>query len=141
MATAQSAAESTSKSLPAPESDPSPLVGPYLRKRRQVVASCLDAKQSTPRNFLKIGSDEQQRRALQSILSQTHTTSRMITRFLTSVKTTFSPFNPRSGKTARSFLSLLPPNARSNGMKIEVKMLPRAESEQPGTLALQFSEL
>ncbi|KAF2155814.1 hypothetical protein K461DRAFT_290803 [Myriangium duriaei CBS 260.36] len=64
----------------------------------------------------------------------------MISRFLTSVKTTFSPFNPRSGKTARSFLALLPPNARSSGMKIEVTMLPRTASTQPGTLSLQFKD-
>ncbi|GAM82687.1 hypothetical protein ANO11243_006700 [Dothideomycetidae sp. 11243] len=64
----------------------------------------------------------------------------MISRFLTSVKTSFSPFNPQSGKTARSFLALLPPNARSNGMKIEVKLLPRSASTQPGTLALKFKD-
>ncbi|KAI5205493.1 hypothetical protein E4T42_00375 [Aureobasidium subglaciale] len=62
----------------------------------------------------------------------------MITRFLTSVSTAFSPFNPKSGKTARNFLALLPPNARTT-MKIDVKQLPRADANKPGVLALKFS--
>ncbi|TKX27274.1 hypothetical protein C1H76_0568 [Elsinoe australis] len=64
----------------------------------------------------------------------------MITRYLTSVKTTFSAFNPRSGKTARSFLALLPPNARSAGMKIDVKMLPQSGAAQSGALTLTFKD-
>lgn len=64
--------------------------------------------------------------------------ARMITRFLTSVSTAFSPFNPKSGKTARNFLALLPPNARST-MKIDVKQLSRADADKPGLLALKFS--
>ncbi|KAK3077569.1 hypothetical protein LTS18_009888 [Coniosporium uncinatum] len=48
----------------------------------------------------------------------------MITKFLTSITTTFSPFALPSGRTARHFLAQLPPNARST-MKISVKMLPR----------------
>ncbi|KAK4944938.1 hypothetical protein LTR28_003456 [Elasticomyces elasticus] len=63
----------------------------------------------------------------------------MITRFLTSVSTTFSPFNPRSGKTARNFLALLPPNARTT-MKIDVKMLPKASAAQPSTLKVSFKD-
>jgi len=65
-------------------------------------------------------------------------TARMITRFLTSVSTAFSPFNPKSGKTARNFLALLPPNARST-MKIDVKQLPRTDANKPALLALKFS--
>jgi large subunit ribosomal protein L53 len=61
----------------------------------------------------------------------------MITRFLTEVRVTFNPFSARS-KPARLFLSLIPPNARSNGMKIESKMLPRA-SKDPASLAVKFS--
>ncbi|THV95053.1 hypothetical protein D6C86_00565 [Aureobasidium pullulans] len=64
---------------------------------------------------------------------------RMITRFLTSVSTAFSPFNPKSGKTARNFLALLPPNARST-MKIDVKQLSRADADKPGLLALKFKD-
>ncbi|PNS18015.1 hypothetical protein CAC42_3974 [Sphaceloma murrayae] len=64
----------------------------------------------------------------------------MITRYLTSVKTIFSPFNAKSGKTARSFLALLPPNARSAGMKIDVKMLPQSGASQPGVLNLTFKD-
>ncbi|KAJ9625054.1 39S ribosomal protein L44, mitochondrial [Taxawa tesnikishii (nom. ined.)] len=63
----------------------------------------------------------------------------MITRFLTSVTTSFSPFNPKSGKTARNFLALLPPNARQN-MKIDVKMLPKSGAAQPSLLALKFKD-
>ncbi|THX17480.1 hypothetical protein D6D13_00827 [Aureobasidium pullulans] len=65
--------------------------------------------------------------------------ARMITRFLTSVSTAFSPFNPKSGKTARNFLALLPPNARST-MKIDVKQLSRADANKPGLLALKFKD-
>lgn len=61
----------------------------------------------------------------------------MITRFLTDVRVTFNPFSLRS-KPARLFLSLIPPNARSDGMKIESKMLPRT-SKEPASLALKFS--
>ena len=62
----------------------------------------------------------------------------MITRFLTSVSTAFSPFNPKSGKTARNFLALLPPNARSS-MAINIKMLSKVEANKPCVLALKFS--
>ena len=63
----------------------------------------------------------------------------MITKYLTSITTTFSPFNARSGKTARNFLALLPPNARST-MAIDVKMLPKAQAAAPAFLALKFSK-
>lgn len=62
----------------------------------------------------------------------------MITRFLTSVTTAFAPFNPKAGKTARNFLAMLPPNARST-MAINVKMLPRTEANKPTILSLTFS--
>ncbi|OAL55709.1 hypothetical protein IQ07DRAFT_583155 [Pyrenochaeta sp. DS3sAY3a] len=62
----------------------------------------------------------------------------MITRFLTDVRVTFNPFNLRS-KPARLFLSLIPPNARLDGMKIESKMLPRT-SKEPARLALKFKD-
>jgi len=62
----------------------------------------------------------------------------MITRFLTEVRTTFSPFNPKSGKTARNFLALLPPNARQS-MKIDIKMMPKEDANKPSLLALKFS--
>jgi hypothetical protein len=61
----------------------------------------------------------------------------MITRFLTDVRVTFNPFSMRA-KPARLFLSLIPPNARMEGMKIESKMLPR-ESKDPASLAVKFS--
>ncbi|EAT88187.1 hypothetical protein HBI56_096760 [Parastagonospora nodorum] len=62
----------------------------------------------------------------------------MITRFLTDVRVTFNPFSLRS-KPARLFLSLIPPNARSDGMKIESKMLPRT-SKEPARLAVKFKD-
>jgi large subunit ribosomal protein L53 len=61
----------------------------------------------------------------------------MITRFLTDVRVTFNPFSPRS-KPARLFLSLIPSDARANGMKIEHKMLPRT-SKEIATLGVKFS--
>ncbi|KAM0167473.1 hypothetical protein ACHAQE_000366 [Botrytis cinerea] len=51
----------------------------------------------------------------------------MITRFITEVSTVFNPFSPKA-KTARLFLSVLPPNARQT-MKIDTKILPRASKE------------
>jgi hypothetical protein len=65
---------------------------------------------------------------------------KMLTKYLTSVTTAFSPFNPKSGKTARNFLAMLPPNARST-MAIDVKLLPQAQKSLPATLALKFSTL
>lgn len=62
----------------------------------------------------------------------------MHTKYLTSIKTTFSPFNARSGKTIRNFLALLPPNARST-MAIDIKMLPKAQAREPAVLELKFS--
>lgn len=64
----------------------------------------------------------------------------MLTKYLTGITTTFSPFNPRSGKTARNFLALLPPNARST-MSIDVKMLGQAGARAPATLGLKFSTI
>lgn len=62
----------------------------------------------------------------------------MLTKYLTNVNATFSPFNPRSGKTARNFLALLPPNARST-MSIDVKMLGQQDARKPAILGLKFS--
>ena len=64
----------------------------------------------------------------------------MLTKYITSVSAVFSPFNARSGKTARNFLALLPPNARST-MAIDVQMIGRNGSSQPASLALKFSML
>ena len=63
---------------------------------------------------------------------------KMLTKYITSVSASFSPFNARSGKTARNFLALLPPNARST-MAIDLKMGGRNASAQPASLALKFS--
>ncbi|KAF1808972.1 hypothetical protein P152DRAFT_178658 [Eremomyces bilateralis CBS 781.70] len=61
----------------------------------------------------------------------------MITRFLTDVSASFNPFSPRA-KTVRSFLALLPANARQT-MKVNVKVLPRTSAED-GSLSLQFKD-
>ncbi|GAB7332054.1 hypothetical protein MBLNU13_g03947t1 [Cladosporium sp. NU13] len=63
----------------------------------------------------------------------------MLTRYLTSVTTAFSPFNPKSGKTARNFLAMLPPNARTT-MSIDVKILSQAQKSLPATMALKFKD-
>ena len=63
----------------------------------------------------------------------------MLTKYITAVRATFSPFNGRSGKTARNFLAMLPPNARS-AMAIDVKMLGRSASAQPASLELKFKD-
>ncbi|KAK3718997.1 39S ribosomal protein L44, mitochondrial [Vermiconidia calcicola] len=63
----------------------------------------------------------------------------MLTKYITNVRSRFSPFNIRSGKTARNFLALLPPNARTT-MKIDVQMLGRNASAQPASMALKFKD-
>ncbi|KAF1932243.1 uncharacterized protein M421DRAFT_287471 [Didymella exigua CBS 183.55] len=62
----------------------------------------------------------------------------MITRFLTEVRVAFNPFNPRS-KPARLFLSLIPSDARSNGLLVQSTMLPRT-SKQNATLGVKFKD-
>ncbi|KAF2459906.1 39S ribosomal protein L53/MRP-L53-domain-containing protein [Lineolata rhizophorae] len=61
----------------------------------------------------------------------------MITRYITAVSVRFNPFRPRS-KAARSFLALLPPDARA-AMKVEAAVLPRASAEPP-VLNLKFKD-
>ncbi|KAF7919458.1 uncharacterized protein EAE98_009298 [Botrytis deweyae] len=63
--------------------------------------------------------------------------SNMITRFITEVSTVFNPFSPKA-KTARLFLSVLPPNARQT-MKIDTKILPRASKER-SLVRLKFKD-
>ncbi|PBP26926.1 hypothetical protein BUE80_DR002115 [Diplocarpon rosae] len=61
----------------------------------------------------------------------------MITRFITEVSTVFNPFSPKA-KTARIFLSFLPPNARQT-MKIDTKLLPRTSKDR-SYVALKFKD-
>jgi len=61
----------------------------------------------------------------------------MITRFITEVSAVFNPFSPRS-KTARLFLSFLPPDARHT-MKVTTKLLPRVSTE-PSFVQLKFKD-
>ncbi|POS76055.1 mitochondrial ribosomal protein L44 [Diaporthe helianthi] len=62
----------------------------------------------------------------------------MITRFITEVNTTFNPFSARS-RSARLFLSFLPPTARSQGMAIQTKLLPRASTDK-AALRVKFKD-
>ncbi|KAL2128271.1 hypothetical protein VTI74DRAFT_9431 [Chaetomium olivicolor] len=62
----------------------------------------------------------------------------MITRFITEVNTRFNPFSARS-KSARLFLSFLPPTARSSGMSITTQLLPR-HSMEPSKLHIKFKD-
>ncbi|RMZ02560.1 hypothetical protein D0862_05987 [Hortaea werneckii] len=66
--------------------------------------------------------------------------SKMITKYITGITTSFSPFNPRSGKTIRNFLASLPPNARST-MRIGVKMFGQNDAAKPAILDLTFNQL
>ncbi|QIW95333.1 hypothetical protein AMS68_000851 [Peltaster fructicola] len=63
----------------------------------------------------------------------------MLTKYLTNVTASFSPFNARSGKTIRSFLAMLPPNARST-IAMDVKMFGINQVDQPARLALKFKD-
>ncbi|GAB1744399.1 hypothetical protein NU219Hw_g1677t1 [Hortaea werneckii] len=62
----------------------------------------------------------------------------MITKYITGITTSFSPFNPRSGKTIRNFLASLPPNARST-MRIGVKTFGQNDAAKPAILDLTFN--
>ncbi|KAL2156907.1 hypothetical protein VTH06DRAFT_2551 [Thermothelomyces fergusii] len=62
----------------------------------------------------------------------------MITRFITDVTTRFNPFSARS-RSARLFLSFLPPGARASGMNITTQLLPRT-SKEPSTLYIKFRD-
>lgn len=61
----------------------------------------------------------------------------MITRFITEVNTKFNPFSAKS-RSARLFLSYLPPTARSQGMAIQTKLLPRTSTDK-AALQVKFS--
>lgn len=63
----------------------------------------------------------------------------MLTKYITAVRATFSPFNARSGKTARNFLALLPPNVRST-MSVDVRVLGKDGKAGPASLALKFKD-
>ncbi|KAK4105542.1 hypothetical protein N658DRAFT_512968 [Parathielavia hyrcaniae] len=62
----------------------------------------------------------------------------MITRFITEVATRFNPFSARA-KSARLFLTCLPPSARSSGMNITTQLLPRSSTE-PSSLHIKFKD-
>lgn len=60
----------------------------------------------------------------------------MIVRYISNVTIAFNPFSPRA-RTARLFMSLLPPDARTM-MKVNTKVLPRT-SELGGSIHVVFS--
>lgn len=61
----------------------------------------------------------------------------MMTRFITEVTTRINPFSAKS-KSARLFLTVLPPKARSEGMVINTSLLPRTAAEK-NSLQVKFS--
>ena len=62
----------------------------------------------------------------------------MLTRFITEVNTKINPFSAQS-KSARLFLTSLPPTARSQGMSIQTKVLPRTTADK-NSLQVKFSK-
>ncbi|ORY62286.1 putative ribosomal protein YmL44, mitochondrial [Pseudomassariella vexata] len=62
----------------------------------------------------------------------------MITRFITEVNAKFNPFSVASRST-RLFLSSLPSDARSTGMKINAKLLPQT-SKETASLMVKFKD-
>ncbi|KAH0612223.1 uncharacterized protein LAJ45_06521 [Morchella importuna] len=61
----------------------------------------------------------------------------MIVRYISNVTIAFNPFSPRA-RTARLFMSLLPPDARTM-MKVNTKVLPRT-SELGGSIHVVFKD-
>ncbi|PHH60112.1 hypothetical protein CDD81_2114 [Ophiocordyceps australis] len=62
----------------------------------------------------------------------------MITKFLTEVSVKFNPFSP-CGKSARLFLTHLPPKFRSQGRILSAKVLPR-NSTETSSLRIKFKD-
>lgn len=62
---------------------------------------------------------------------------KMMTKFMTEVTAKFNPFSA-SAKPARLFLTHLPPNARSQGMKININTLAKSSTET-SSLKIKFS--
>ncbi|KAF7558321.1 hypothetical protein G7046_g5832 [Stylonectria norvegica] len=62
----------------------------------------------------------------------------MITKFVTEVSAKFNPFSVHA-KSARLFLTFLPPTARAQGMAIHTTLLPRASTE-PSLLRVKFKD-
>jgi large subunit ribosomal protein L53 len=62
---------------------------------------------------------------------------KMLTHFISEVSTRFNPFST-GAKTARLFLTRLPPGARASGMNITTQLLPR-NSTEPSSLMIKFS--
>ncbi|SPO00950.1 probable ribosomal protein YmL44, mitochondrial [Cephalotrichum gorgonifer] len=61
----------------------------------------------------------------------------MMTKFLTEVTTKFNPFSPNA-RSARLFLSLLPPDAR-NTIAVKTTLLPQRSTE-PSSLSVKFKD-
>lgn len=56
---------------------------------------------------------------------------------MTEIQTRFNPFSP-TARSARLFLSRIPPNARANGLVINTDLLPKSSKESP-SLYVKFS--
>ncbi|KAK4454644.1 39S ribosomal protein L53/MRP-L53-domain-containing protein [Podospora aff. communis PSN243] len=62
----------------------------------------------------------------------------MLTHFISEVSTRFNPFST-GAKTARLFLTRLPPGARASGLNITTQLLPR-NSTEPSSLMIKFKD-
>ncbi|EPE08951.1 mitochondrial ribosomal protein l44 [Ophiostoma piceae UAMH 11346] len=62
----------------------------------------------------------------------------MLTRFITEVSTRFNPFSVGS-KSARLFLTQLPPNVRKQGMLVTTQLLPRTSADK-SSLIVKFKD-
>ena len=102
-------------------------------KLRLVVPTAILAFPCSPPRYHRLSNHD-----LAKLVNDCRRSDTMLTKYITGVTTSFSPFNARSGKTVRNFLASLPPNARSN-MAIVVKMFGQGEAEKPASLSLKFS--
>ncbi|KAH6685385.1 39S ribosomal protein L53/MRP-L53-domain-containing protein [Plectosphaerella plurivora] len=62
----------------------------------------------------------------------------MMTKFITEITTRFNPFSPQA-RTARLFLSIIPPSARTTGVNIKTVLLNKA-SKEPASLSVKFKD-
>ncbi|KAJ2905338.1 mitochondrial ribosomal protein L44 (39S ribosomal protein L53/MRP-L5) [Zalerion maritima] len=62
----------------------------------------------------------------------------MITKYMTEIAVKFNPFSPRA-RSARLFLSYLPPTVRADGTAISTTLLPRTSTE-PASLLVKFKD-
>ena len=104
-------------SIPVREPNCEPLCTKFCSSTPHCVHNPLPEKQSVPTDYAA---------------------PKMLTRFITDVTAKFNPFSAKA-RTARLFISFLPPNVRTDGMNISTKLLPR-NSTEPSSLYVKFSK-